>query len=326
LSDKIVIMHQRVRPGSGKDEEDTLAQAAFVEETLRDAGLKTQRLQVDLNLERARKRLSVIKPAIVFNLVESLDGRGEFIHYAAGLLESLTIPFTGSSAQALFTSSQKLLAKEIMRRAGLRTPDWFTVGNNDVPEGETTFPCIRKSVWEHASLCMDDDAVIPTEENFRQRAPRPGFYYERFIDGREFNIALLEVNGRPRPLPPVEISFVDFPPDKPKIVGYRAKWESDSFEYVNTIHRIDFPESDKPLLAEMEMTALACWELFDLSGYARVDFRVDGDNTPWVLEINANPCLMPDAGFYKTALRAGFDRKIMIEMIVAAAHTNAGRE
>ena len=50
--------------------------------------------------------------------------------------------------------------------------------------------------------------------------------------------------------------------------------------------------------------AVECWRLFDLAGYARVDFRVDSRGQPWILEINANPCLSPDAGF-AAALCAG---------------------
>ncbi len=326
LSELIVIMHQRVRPGSGKDEEDTLAQAAFVSHTLAESGIRSRLMPVDLNLKKAARRLAVLGPDIVFNLVESLEGKGEFIHYAAGLLESLAIPFTGAPARALYTSSHKTLAKEILRRAGIRTPDWFLLPSNGTSPESAFVPCIRKSVWEHASLGMDDQAVITTIEGLTNHHTRDGFFYERFIDGREFNIALLEEGGKPRALPAVEIRFVDFPPDKPRIVGYRAKWEQESFEYINTVHRIDFPDTDRPLLDELERTALACWDLFSLAGYARIDFRVDGDGVPWVLEINANPCLMPDAGFYKTALRAGFNRRSLIGALVDAARAKAAKE
>lgn len=326
LSERIVIMHQRVRPGSGKDEEDTLAQAAFVARTLKESGIRPSILTVDLNLRQAARRLNALRPDIVFNLVESLEGKGEFIHYAAGLLESLAIPFTGAPARALYASSHKLLAKEILRQAGIRTPDWFLAPSNGTRAESAFFPCIRKSIWEHASLGMDDDAVITKTQELTSHLTRNGFFYERFVDGREFNIALLEEGGIPRALPAVEIRFVDFPPDKPRIVGYRAKWEQESFEYINTVHRIDFPDTDLPLLDELGRTALACWDVFGLAGYARVDFRVDGDGVPWVLEINANPCLMPDAGFYKTALRAGYDRRTLIRTLVDAARAKTAKE
>jgi D-alanine-D-alanine ligase len=322
VPEKIIVMHQQVKAGAREDERDTVLQAAFTVETLRALGLRPQVLTVGLDLERARRRLTSAKPPVVFNLVESLDGRGEFIHFAAGLLESLGLPFTGSSSRALFLTSHKLLAKESMRRAGIPTPDWFLPDDAGRP---AVFPCLRKSVWEHASLGMDDTALIGSEEGLRAAPPADtgAFFYERFIDGREFNLSIVEDNGAPRALCPVEIRFTDYPPGKPKIVGYRAKWESGSFEYRNTRHGFDFPESDRPLLRELEEIARRCWAEFGLSGYARVDFRVDERGAPWVLEINANPCLTPDAGFYINALRTGYTRQSLFAAIVASARRKA---
>ena len=101
----------------------------------------------------------------------------------------------------------------------------------------------------------------------------------------------------PEVLPPAEIDFSAFPPAKPRIVGHRAKWQADSFEYHHTPRRFDFPPSDHPLLEQLRHLAQQCWTLFGLRGWVRVDFRVDAAGRPWILEINANPCLTPDAGF-----------------------------
>ena len=317
LPGKIIVLHQEVGRRAREDEKDTVAQAAFVAETLKEAGWKTEVLTLGLDLARARRRLQTLRPAAVFNLVESLDGRGEFIHFAAGLLESLGLAFTGSPARALFLTSHKLLAKQFMRLAGIPTPDWFT------PDDRVgaVFPCLRKSVWEHASLGMDDAALISSEQGLAADAAAStgGFFYERFIDGREFNLSLIEEDGSARVLDPAEIRFVDYPPDKPRIVGYRAKWETGSFEYENTRRAFDFPESDRPLLAELAAIALRCFHAFGLAGYARVDFRVDGQGRPWILEVNANPCLAPDAGFYANAIRCGFTRQSLFRTILAGA-------
>ena len=90
---------------------------------------------------------------------------------------------------------------------------------------------------------------------------------------------------------------MNYAPDKLKIVDYKTKWDADSFEYNNTIRNFDFPEKDAKLISSLREIALRCWNLFSLRGYARVDFRVDNNGKPWVLEINSNPCLSPDAGF-----------------------------
>ena len=100
-------------------------------------------------------------------------------------------------------------------------------------------------------------------------------------------------------------------------VGYRAKWDEGSFEYGSTPRSFDFPPDDAALLATLKRLSLACWEIFGLRGYARVDFRVDAEGKPWVLEINTNPCLSPDAGFMAAAGRAGLSRNDVVRRIIA---------
>ena len=94
-------------------------------------------------------------------------------------------------------------------------------------------------------------------------------------------------------------------PGKPRLVGYRAKWD-ESFVRVSQ-HGASLrgrARRSRVLCAALRAIASRCWDIFGLRGYARVDFRVDADGRPWVLEVNANPCLSPDAGF-AAALAAG---------------------
>ena len=128
---------------------------------------------------------------------------------------------------------------------------------------------------------------------------------EAYIDGREFNLSLLADEGGPEVLPPAEIRFDGYPPGKVRVVGYRSKWKEGTFEFANTPRTFEFPAEDVPLLSQLKELARRCWKIFDLRGYARVDFRVDGEGRPWILEVNANPCLSPDAGFSAATLRAG---------------------
>ncbi|MDP3487634.1 MAG: D-alanine--D-alanine ligase, partial [Bacillota bacterium] len=104
-----------------------------------------------------------------------------------------------------------------------------------------------------------------------------------------------------------------------EIVDYRAKWNEDSFEYQHTIPSYDFDPSDDKLLRELRDIAEACWYEFGLKGYARVDLRVDERGKPWVLEVNANPCLSPNSGFVLSAAQAGIAFQSLVECIVAEA-------
>jgi D-alanine-D-alanine ligase len=82
---------------------------------------------------------------------------------------------------------------------------------------------------------------------------------------------------------------------------------------------MDFTSEDDQLIADLQGIAKKCWKLFGLRGYARVDFRIDKNGKPWVLEINANPCLSLEAGFAFAVDRAGLQYHEAIELIVKDA-------
>ena len=71
------------------------------------------------------------------------------------------------------------------------------------------------------------------------------------------------------------------------------------------------------LLEELKALSYLCWRAFELRGYARVDFRVDENNKPYVLEVNANPCISPDAGFIAAAEHAGMSYREVIKRIIS---------
>jgi D-alanine-D-alanine ligase len=109
---------------------------------------------------------------------------------------------------------------------------------------------------------------------------------------------------------------LDFPEGKPKILSYAAKWESGSFDDLNTKRVFQHGTADTALLDEMEAIARRCWDLFGLNGWASLDFRVDEKRRPFVLEVNANPCLSPDSGFVAAAEHAGLAYDEIISTIL----------
>jgi len=321
---KITILHNAVVDSDSASERDVLVQVAAVENALRSLGHQTCHLPCTLNLETVEESLTSDRPQLVFNLVEALGGTDRLAHLAAVLLDDLDLPYTGTQAAELHLTNNKPKAKQRLRFANLPTPDWAVA---ELADGRLAPPYIIKSVWEHASLGLDDHAVIAVGDgstvceqiNSRSRQLGQPCFAEQFIDGREINLSLIAANDGPRVLPPAEIDFSRFPVGRPKIVGYAAKWDEEAVEYHSTPRSFDFSDADQPLLDRLRMMALEIWQLFGLRGYARIDFRIDDRGEPWILEINANPCLSPDAGFVAALAKAEIPFELAIEWIVEAA-------
>lgn len=324
LPPSILVLHNAVDAESPADARDVLDQAAEVGRALAGLGIATTTLAADLDLAKLRDELRRRRPPCVFNLVEALDDSGQLVPAVTALLDHLQVPYTGSSTEALMITSQKVLTKRWLRMLGLPTTDWWDP-QEPAPAAPAPGPWIVKPLWEDASIGMDDESVVPDFAAVAGRlrakqAGRPGRWFaERFVDGREINVALLGGPAGPEVLPVPEIEFVDFPVGKPRIVGYAAKWYEDSFECRNTRRRFVDRDAEAALCERVGDLARQCWEAFGLVGYARVDFRVDGAGTPWILEVNANPCIAPDAGFAAAAAEAGIAYRDAIARIVAAA-------
>lgn len=327
---RIAILHNAVAADAPAADRDVLVQVEAVDQALRTLGHATETLPVTLDLGHLRDQLLDSRPDAVFNLVESLDGYDRLNLLPAAILDVLGIAYTGSPTEALLVSGDKVAAKQRLREANLPTPDWLTLDDcrrvgADLP-ATTAGTFIIKSAWQHASFGLDSGALVTGASlsgigaRLVDTSRRLGgvCFAEKYIDGREFNLSILEGKTGPEVLPPAEIDFSAFPDDKPRLVDERAKWEPDSFEYRNTPRTFDFPSEDRTLVERLGELAVEAWRTLGLKGYARVDFRVDGVGQPWILEVNANPCLSPDAGFYAAVERAGMQFADAVQRILGA--------
>lgn len=323
---RVAILHDPVPRDAPPDQLDTLVQARAVANALSACGFTCRQFAFNNDPGAMSSALRGHGSDVVFNLVESVSGHGDLAHLAPAWLEAEGIPFTGSSSDCILLTTDKPAAKRWMRSVGIPVPADFD------PDAacDVDLPFIVKSRSEDASLGLDPQSVVKAAEvpgrieNCRTRYGGDWFA-EQFVEGREFNVALLEIQGQVRVLPPAEIVFEGFPEHQPRIVDYRAKWDPESVEY-RTTQRV-FPRAghDRALLQQLGAIALRCWRLFGLSGYARVDFRVDAAGTPFVLEVNANPCLSPDAGFAAALEQAGIAYPQATMLILEAATTPPNR-
>lgn len=311
---QVTICHQAVTATASPDEADVLHQVQVVQAGLVALGVRTSVLPCGLDLSQTAAALHGCPPDIVFNLVESLDERGEMIAVVPSLLDALDIVYTGASAEALFLTSNKLLARQRMRDLGLPIAS--------CPNDSTSGSFIIKSVWEHASRGLDAGSVVPfqaisRELETRERTYGGRFFAEAYVPGREFNVSLLAGADGPRALPVAEIVFEGYSDAAPRIVDYAAKWDADSSQYQGTRRRF-VSEDESALSQRLQELALHCWYGFELDGYARIDFRVAGEQIA-ILDVNANPCLAPDAGFRAALDRSEIAFQRALERIIEAA-------
>jgi D-alanine-D-alanine ligase len=317
----VAVLHNQVGTDSTRDELDVIVQVNAVIQSLSELGYDPVVVPLSLNFEATANRLKSINPEFVFNLVESVDGSGRLIYFAPALLDKMGYIYTGSCTNTLYLTTNKPLAKSWMHWHNIATPAWTLINRSSRAEPDFKPPYILKPVWEDASVGLDAASVFDSRDrlhkHIRKNQEKNGEWFaEAYIPGREFNISILANSDGAEILPVAEIEFVDYPADRPKIVDYRAKWETESFEYQHTVRSFDFSAVDELLLADLRMITRQCWNIFNLHGYARVDFRVDEQGKAWVLEINANPCISPDSGFAAAAERAGLEYTTVIKRII----------
>jgi D-alanine-D-alanine ligase len=241
---------------------------------------------------------------------------------APRLLAQMDMPFTGVAAGPMDVTCDKPLTKAKMRDAGLATPDWSVPPDWSSLDGRAF---IVKAALEDGSIGLDEGCVVTGAASVRRRAEACAARYggrwfaEEYVEGREFNIALLGSKRDLRILPMAEMCFDRWPEDKPRIVGYGAKWDEASPGYRHTVRRFGVERDEPQLAAKLKTACEKVWRLFDLTGFVRVDFRVTQKGEPLILEINVNPCISPDAGFAAAAAEAGMAYDALVEEIVKAA-------
>lgn len=315
-----IILFNELSKDAKADEADVLDQVNLVSKAFVKLGYTPLAVPFSIEISKAANAIKAACPDVVFNLVESINNNGSLLYFSPAYLDTMNIPYTGSHTEAMFVTTNKVLAKKILSAAGLPTAPWFT------PSGFSADPSKRyilKPIWEEGSLGLDEHSVFNGNdtaaiEKVKQHSNET-HYIEEYIDGREFNISILAGKNGPEVMPPAEIQFIDYPANKPKVVGYTAKWLEDSFEYKNTVRTFDFPKEDNPLLEKLVDLCSRTWKELNLRGYARVDFRVDKNNNPLILEVNANPCISPDSGFVAACTKRGIDATEMVRRIVADA-------
>ena len=330
---RVAVIREEVGADAPADALDTVEMARAVGESLTTRGWTATEVLLGRDAEAFADALALAEPDLAFNLVESFCGQAALACIAPALCRRAGIPCSGSDEGVLAAAADKAMCRRIMAAAGIPAPEGTSLTELRMGRFPGPGTYIVKSRFEDASLGLDDDCVVEADDASRllrameSLAPRMAgdCVAERFVRGREFNLALLAgEDGLVRALPLAEMVFDPAAPG-PAILGYAAKWHEESAAFAASVRSFDL-HGDAETVEKMIAVGLRCWDVFGLAGYARVDFRVDAHGQVFVIDINPNPCIAPDSGFMAAARRAGMGHADVTRAIALDALRRAGLE
>lgn len=262
------------------------------------------------------------RPAVVFNLCESLLDEAQHEPLVPQILEFLNIPYTGHKAHTLMMAFDKIRAKYLMQGGQIATPMfWPVYQKQDLEQAVITYPVIVKPAQEDGSLGINTHAVVFNKTALITQAnlllsQYSSILLEQYIAGREINVPILG-GSTTQALACTEIDFSALPKEHMPILSYEAKWQPDSPLYQKTPSRI--AQLEPHMTQKLHAIAQRAAKIFDLNAYARLDFRVDMSGKPFLIDINPNCDLSPSGGFFKAVHACGWSYRKMCETIIDIA-------
>jgi D-alanine-D-alanine ligase len=252
--------------------------------------------------------------AAAFNMCEGIDGVAELEPPVISVLELFGIPYTGSSSYTTALCLRKHVVNALLAQSGLPVPPWITVRRG--ARGRSVgYPAIVKPAAEDASIGVEQRSVVRTARALKARVEAmlqtfDEVIVQRYVDGRELNVGIVGDTI----LPIAEIDFSGMPKGMWRMVTYRSKWDTGSEEDLGAVPTCPADLSTR-CANEVRRVAREAWKLVGGHGYGRVDMRLDASGQPWVLEVNSNPDIAPDAGLARMARTAGIDYATLVRTI-----------
>lgn len=275
--------------------------------------------------ESAFEKIKALRPDIVFNIAEGLNGISREAQIPA-MLDMLKIPYTGSDPLTLATCLDKSRTKEILSYYNIKTPRFITASSlNDLKGLKLSFPVIIKPIGEGSSKGIFDSSFITNEDELKKAVVNNFETYnqpsliEEFLPGREFTVAIIGNEENTAVLPIVEINFDQLPVDMTPIYSYEAKWIVDRRE--DPLEIFTCPAVlDKRLERKIKNIALKTYNILRCKDWSRIDIRLDAFGQPNIIEVNPLPGILPNpkdnSCFPKAARAFGLDYNQMLNQVL----------
>jgi D-alanine-D-alanine ligase len=324
----LTLVHRHLVPPAETEGLDILSAPWKMEydviETLREIGHEVLPLGVQDDLGVIRSAIDEWKPTIIFNLLESFDDVTTFDMNVVSFLELLKVPYTGCNPRGLLLARDKALSKKLLAYHRIPVPEFavFKRGRRVVLPRRLGFPLIVKSLTYEASVGISQASVVADEERLRRRVEfihqsiGTDAIAERYIDGRELYVGLLG-NDRARVFPVWEMHFQKMlEGDNWPIATERVKWSA-KYQQKHGIMTDEAQGLPEGANDQIHRIARRTYRTLGLTGYARVDLRMDQAGKVYVIEANPNPQLAYGEDFAESAERGGLGYEALLERILA---------
>ena len=279
-------------------------------------------LPVKDDLGAIRQANDEFKPHIAFNLLEAFHEVGTFDQNVVSYLELLRLSYTGCNPRGMFLARDKALSKKLLHYHRLPVPEFAVVprGRKARLPKRLTYPAIVKPLTQESSIGISQASVVADEPHLRERVQfihesiRTDAIVEGFIEGQELYVGVLG-NQRLQVFPVWEMTFANMPDGQHRIATERVKWN------VKYQTKVGVSTGEAKSLSE-ETTALVrhvasrTYRVLELSGYARIDLRLDPTGRVYVLEANPNPQIARTEDFAASAAAAGLDYPTLLQRIL----------
>jgi D-alanine-D-alanine ligase len=322
----LALMHENLVPPddvSGIDVTEVDWKMEFdVVETLQYIGHDVNTLGVSSNLGDIRRAIKDFKPHIVFNLLEDFHDVAIYDQNVVGYLELLRVAYTGSNPRGLLLSRDKALSKQLLSYHRIHVPEFgvFRMGRKVKRPKRLSFPLIVKSLTHDGSVGISQASVVESDEKLRERirfiheSVGTDAVVEQYIDGRELYVGVLG-NHRLEVFPIWEMHLANLPEEARRIATDRVKWSS-KYQKKYGIRTDEARNLADDVRQRIRHICKRTYRILGLSGYARVDMRLDRNGRVYIIEANANPQLAYGEDFAESAERAGISYETLIQRII----------